>query len=27
VVIPDNLNWCYDSCHHMRNFQPCSACH
>ena len=27
VVKPDNINWCYDSCHHMRNLQPCSACH
>jgi hypothetical protein len=27
VVIPDNIDFCYDSCHHMRNLQPCSACH
>ncbi len=27
VVKPDNLNYCYQSCHHMRNFQTCSSCH
>jgi hypothetical protein len=27
VVIPDNVDWCYDSCHHVRNLQPCSNCH
>jgi len=26
VVKPDNIDYCY-SCHHMRNFQPCTACH
>ena len=27
VVIPNNIDFCYDSCHHIRNLQPCSACH
>jgi hypothetical protein len=24
---PANIDWCYNSCHHVRNLQPCSACH
>jgi hypothetical protein len=27
VVIPDNLDYCYTSCHHSQNLQPCSTCH
>jgi nitrate/TMAO reductase-like tetraheme cytochrome c subunit len=27
VVKPDNLDYCYHSCHHMQNFQTCSTCH
>jgi hypothetical protein len=27
VVKPDNIDWCYNSCHHMRDLQPCGACH
>ncbi len=27
VVKPDNVDWCYSSCHHPRNLQPCNACH
>jgi hypothetical protein len=24
---PANIDWCYNGCHHVRNLQPCSACH
>jgi len=27
VVKPDNVDYCYQNCHHVNNFQPCSACH
>jgi hypothetical protein len=27
VVKPNNLDYCYQSCHHSNNFQPCSTCH
>jgi hypothetical protein len=27
VVIPDKIDWCYSSCHHADNLQPCSRCH
>ena len=27
VVKPDNIDWCYESCHHAYNLQPCSTCH
>jgi hypothetical protein len=27
VFKPKDLSWCYSSCHHMSNFNPCSACH
>jgi hypothetical protein len=27
VVKPDNVNWCYDNCHHARNLSACSVCH
>jgi hypothetical protein len=27
VVMPDNLDYCYQSCHHAYNLQPCSTCH
>jgi hypothetical protein len=27
VVKPNNIEWCYTSCHHVKNLQPCSACH
>jgi hypothetical protein len=27
VVIPKNLDWCYSSCHHANNLQPCKTCH
>jgi hypothetical protein len=27
VVKPNNVEFCLASCHHMRNFQPCTACH
>jgi NAD-dependent SIR2 family protein deacetylase len=27
VVKPDNVNWCYENCHHAYNLQPCSTCH
>ncbi len=27
VVKPDNVDWCYDICHHARNLEPCSTCH
>lgn len=27
VVKPDNVDWCYQSCHHAYNLEPCSTCH
>ena len=27
VVKPDNVDWCYESCHHAYNLEPCSTCH
>lgn len=27
VVKPGNLDWCYSSCHHVYDFQPCTNCH
>ena len=27
VVKPNNVDYCYQNCHHVNNFQPCSACH
>jgi hypothetical protein len=27
IVKPNNVEFCLASCHHMRNFQPCTACH
>jgi hypothetical protein len=27
VVKPDNIDYCYNSCHHIQNLQPCSTCH
>jgi len=27
VVNPGKVDWCYLSCHHMSNFQPCTMCH
>ena len=27
VVKPDNVDWCYQNCHHAYNLQPCSTCH
>lgn len=27
VAKPDNVDWCYESCHHAYNLQPCSTCH
>ena len=27
VVKPDNLDYCYQNCHHVYNFQPCYTCH
>jgi hypothetical protein len=27
VVKPDNVDWCYDNCHHARNLSACSTCH
>jgi hypothetical protein len=27
VVKPKDLGFCYDSCHHMKNLQPCKSCH
>ncbi|MEJ2246404.1 MAG: hypothetical protein P8Y80_10065 [Acidobacteriota bacterium] len=24
---PANIDWCYNGCHHVRNLEPCSACH
>jgi len=27
VVIPKNIEWCYSTCHHASNLQPCKTCH
>jgi Cytochrome c3 len=27
VAKPNNMDYCYQNCHHVNNFQPCSACH
>ena len=27
VVKPKDVDWCYKSCHHMNNLQPCKTCH
>jgi cytochrome c553 len=27
VVKPDNITYCYTSCHHANNLQPCKNCH
>ena len=27
IVKPNNVDWCYSSCHHMNNFDACSKCH
>ncbi len=27
VVKPNNVDWCYSSCHHASNLQPCQTCH
>jgi hypothetical protein len=27
VVKPKNIDWCYSSCHHANNLQPCKSCH
>jgi len=27
VEKPQNVDWCYARCHHMRNLQKCTACH
>jgi hypothetical protein len=27
VAKPQNLDWCYSSCHHAHNLQPCKTCH
>ena len=27
VVKPDNIDFCYSSCHHAHNLQPCNSCH
>jgi hypothetical protein len=27
VVKPKNVEFCFASCHHMKNFQPCKTCH
>lgn len=24
---PPKVDWCYATCHHMNDFQPCSSCH
>ena len=26
-VVKANIDYCYGSCHHARNLQPCSNCH
>ena len=27
AVKPNNVDWCYSSCHHAYNLQPCTTCH
>jgi hypothetical protein len=27
VVKPQNLDWCYQNCHHANNFDGCTTCH
>lgn len=27
VVMPKDVKWCYETCHHRNNFQSCSNCH
>jgi hypothetical protein len=27
VVKPNGVAWCYSSCHHASNLQPCKTCH
>ena len=27
AVKPDNVDWCYTTCHHASNLQPCKDCH
>ena len=27
VVKPDNITYCFSSCHHANNLQPCKNCH
>ena len=27
AVVKATVDYCYTSCHHAHNFQPCSACH
>lgn len=27
VAKPDNIDWCYSSCHHANNLQSCNTCH
>jgi hypothetical protein len=27
VAKPNNVEFCFSGCHHMKNFQPCKTCH
>ncbi|MEJ2111409.1 MAG: hypothetical protein P8Z37_16160 [Acidobacteriota bacterium] len=27
VIRPEKIDWCYASCHHMNDLQPCGKCH
>ncbi len=27
AVKPNSVDWCFSSCHHANNLQPCSTCH
>jgi hypothetical protein len=27
VVKPKDVDWCYQVCHHGKNFEPCTNCH
>jgi len=27
IVKPEKIDYCYASCHHAQDLQPCSACH
>ncbi len=27
AVVKANIDYCYTSCHHVHNLQPCSTCH